>query len=213
MLQGYKGPQRPTAKTYPSKNRRSPQVTVNKIKGMHRLRRRRGKRKTNMATQLARVAKMLSRSPSARNVCTTTKLSQSVAAGVTKPAVPGGGRSRGESSGQRRRRRSWRWSRGSRKTEGVKGVRAVTSEKRTAGSQILHSKPRGVKIDRTGIVSGELANEKKIVNNVGSNKHIRETERTGSGTHGGDRKTRTIADHDRGRTRGMGGRTKERMLA
>ena len=78
---------------------------------------------------------------------------------------------------------------GNRKTEGVKGPRAVTSEKRTAGSQILHSKPRWVKIDRTGIVSGELANGKKIVNNVGSNKHIRETERTGSGTHGGDRKT------------------------
>ena len=178
------------------------------------MRRRRGKRKTNMATQLARVAKMLSRSPSARNVCTTTKLSQSVASGVTKPVVPGGRRrSRGEGSGQRRRRRSWRWSSGSRKTEGVKGLCAVTSEKRTAGSQILHSKPRGVKIDRTGIVSGELANGKKIVNYVGSNKHIRETERTGSGTHGGDRKTRAIADHDKGRTRGMGGRTKERMLA
>ena len=82
-----------------------------------------------------------------------------------------------------------------------------------AGGQILHSKPRGVKIDRTGIVSGELANEKKIVNNVGSNKHIRETERTGSGTHRGDRKTRAIADHDTGRTRGMGGRTEERMPA
>ena len=165
-----------------------------------------------MATQLARMAKMLSRSSSARNVCTTTKLSQSVAAGVTKAAVPGGGRSRGESSGQRRRR-SWRWSSGSRKTEGVKGLRAVTSEKRTAGSQILHSKPRGVKIDRTGIVSGELANGKKIVNNVGSNKHIRETERTRSDTHRGDRKTRAIADHDRGRTRGMGSRTEERMPA
>ena len=159
-----------------------------------------------MATQLARVAKMLSKSPSARNVCTTTKLSQSVVAGVTKPVVPGGERrSHGESSGQRRQRRSWRWSSRSRKTEGVKGPRAVTSEKRTSESQILHSKPKGVKIDRTGIVGGELANGKKIVNNVGSNKHIRETERTGSGTHGGDRKTRAIADHDRGRTRGIGG--------
>ena len=94
---------------------------------------------------------------------------------------------------------------GSRKTEGVKGPRAVTSEKRTAESQILHSKPKGFKIDRTGIVGGELANRKKIVNNVGSSKHIRETERTGSDTHGGDRKTRATADHDRGRTRGMGG--------
>src|SRR6185312_81170 len=92
--------------------RSGPQITVNQIKHMRCMRRGGRKRKANMATQQARVAKMLSRSPSARNVCTTTKLSQSVAVGVTKPAVPGGGiRSRGESIGQRRRR-SWRWSSG-----------------------------------------------------------------------------------------------------
>jgi hypothetical protein len=49
-----------------------------------------------MATQLARMAEMLIRSPSARKVCTTTELSQSVATGLTKPAVPGSGRGSGD---------------------------------------------------------------------------------------------------------------------
>ena len=42
-----------------------------------------------MATKLARMAEVLSRSPSTRNIGTTAELSQNVAAGVTKTAVPG----------------------------------------------------------------------------------------------------------------------------
>jgi hypothetical protein len=61
-----------------------------------RRRRRRRERKANMATQLARMAEMLIRSMSARKMCTMTELSQSVAAGVTKPAVPGSGRGSGD---------------------------------------------------------------------------------------------------------------------
>ena len=44
-----------------------------------------------MTTKLARMTKVLSRSPSTRNISTTTKPSQNVTAGVTKPAVPGVG--------------------------------------------------------------------------------------------------------------------------
>ena len=124
---------------------RGPQVTVNKIKGMRNMRRRRRKGKSNMATKLARIAEVLSRSPSTRNIGTTTELSQNVAAGVTKSAVLGGGR-RCRSKGSRRRR-SRMWSSGSRRTKGVKGPRAVTSEERTPGSRILHNKTRGVKFD------------------------------------------------------------------
>ena len=52
-----------------------------------------------MAIKLARMTEVLSGSPSTRNICTTTKLSQNVVAGVTKPAVPGSGkRSRGKDS-------------------------------------------------------------------------------------------------------------------
>jgi hypothetical protein len=49
-----------------------------------------------MATQLARMTEMLVRIPSARNMRTTTELSQSVTAGVTKPAVPGSGGGSGD---------------------------------------------------------------------------------------------------------------------
>ena len=40
------------------------------------------------------MTEVLSRSPSTWNIGTTTELRQNVAAGVTKPAVPGGGRRR-----------------------------------------------------------------------------------------------------------------------
>ena len=116
------------------------------------------------------MTKVLSRSPSTWNIGTTTEPSQNVAAGVTKPAVPVGGRRR-RGKGSRRRRSQMRSS-GSRKTKGVKGPRAVTSEERTPGSRILHSKTRGVKFDGTKIISNKLANGKKIMNHLRSNKNI-----------------------------------------
>src|SRR6185503_11441823 len=64
------------------------------------------------------MTEVLSRSPSTWNIGTTAELSQNVAAGVTKPAVPGGGRRR---HGKRRRRRSRRRGNGSRKPKSVKG--------------------------------------------------------------------------------------------
>jgi hypothetical protein len=108
-----------------AENRRGPQVTVNKIKGMPSMRRRRRKEKSNMTTKLARMVEVLSRSRGTRNICTTTELRQNVAAGVTKTAVPGGGRRRRDKSGRRRKRK---WCSGRRKTKGVKGFRAVTPE-------------------------------------------------------------------------------------
>jgi hypothetical protein len=97
-----------------AKNKRSPQITMDKIKDVRRMRRKR-KRKANMVTQLGRMAEMLTRSPSARKVCTVVELSQHVATGVTKPTVPGRGRGRG-GKGSRIRR----WYSGSRNAKGVK---------------------------------------------------------------------------------------------
>jgi hypothetical protein len=54
-----------------------------------------------MATQLARMAEMLIRRSSARKMGTVTELSRSVAAGVTKPAVPSSERIHGESNGHK----------------------------------------------------------------------------------------------------------------
>ena len=113
--------------------------------------------------------------------------------------VPGGGRRR---HGKSRRRRSRRRGSGSRNPKSVKWPRDVTSEERTPGSRILHSKIRRVKFDRTGVVSSKLANGKKVVNHLRSNKNIRKTR---SRTHGGDRKTRPITNHGGRRTRGVWG--------
>ena len=110
--------------------RRGPQVTVNKIKGMRSMRRRRRKGKSNMTTKLALMVEVLSRSRSTRNICTTTELSQNIAARVTKTAGPGGGRWRRGKSGRPRRpgRRRREWCSGRRKAKGVKGLRTVTPE-------------------------------------------------------------------------------------
>jgi len=104
------------------------------------------------------------------------------------------------------RRRSGRRCSEKRKPKGVKGPRAVTTKKWTPGSRILHTKTRRVKFDSTRIVSCKLANGKKIMDHMGSNKNIGKTKGTKIARipHGGDRKTRPIADHDGRRARRMG---------
>jgi hypothetical protein len=78
--------------------RRSPHITVDKIKSMRNMRRRR-KRKPNMTTKLACLTEVLSSSPSTRDISTTTNLSQNIPARMTEAAVPSGGRRcHGESS-------------------------------------------------------------------------------------------------------------------
>ena len=156
-----------------------------------------------MTTKLAHLAEVLSRSRGTRNICTTTELRQNIAAGVTKTAVPGGGRWHRGKSGRRRRRR--KWCSGRRKAKGVTGPRAVTPEERMPGGRILYSKARRVKFDGTRIVSCKLTNVKKIMNHLRSNKNIGKKKRTRSRTHGGDRKARPVTNHDGRRTRGLWG--------
>src|SRR6185437_751268 len=154
--------------------RGGPQVIVNEVECMRRMRRR-GKRKSNMTTELARMAEGLSRSPSTKNIGTTTEPSKNVAARVTKTAVPGGGRRRRGKSGRPRRpgrRRRREWCSGRMKMKGVKGPRAVTPEERTPGGRILYSEARRVKFDGTRIVSSKLTNGKKVMNHLRSNKDI-----------------------------------------
>ena len=86
-------------------HRRGPQVTVNEIKKVNRVGGGSGERKTNVATQLARMAEMLNSSRRARDSRGTTKLRPGVAARVTKATVPSGGRSGGEESRRGRGRR------------------------------------------------------------------------------------------------------------
>jgi hypothetical protein len=181
-----------------ARNRGGPQITMDKSKGMRGMRRRRGKRKSNMTTELARMTEVLCRCPGTRDGSMTTELSENVAARMTKTAVPGSGRRRRGKSGKRRRGR--RGSSGRRKTKSVKGPRAITAEKRSLGSQILDSETGGVELDRARVGSSELTNGKKVVDHLRSNKNIRDMERTRCRADGGDRETRPITNHDRRRT-------------
>jgi hypothetical protein len=108
---------------------------------------------------------------------------------VTKSAVPGRGRGSGGKSSRGRR-----WYSRSKKAESVKGSRAVIAEERTPRSRILHSKARGVELR---IVSCKLADGKNVMNHLRSNENIGKMKGTRSRTYGGDRKTRTITNHDR----------------
>jgi hypothetical protein len=79
--------------------RGSPHITVDKIKSMRSMQRRRRKRKPNMTTKLACLTEVLSSSPSTRDISTTTNLSQNFSARMTESAVPsGGGQCHGKSS-------------------------------------------------------------------------------------------------------------------
>jgi hypothetical protein len=56
--------------------------------------------------------------------------------------------------------------------ERVERPRAVTAGEKGPGGQILHRKTRGVKLNGTGVVSGESTDIKKIVSDVGSYENI-----------------------------------------
>jgi hypothetical protein len=67
--------------------RRSPHITVDE------------KKEKEEEEELACPTEVLSSSPSTRDICTTTNLSQNISARVTESAVPsGGGRCHGKSS-------------------------------------------------------------------------------------------------------------------
>jgi hypothetical protein len=89
---------------------------------------------------------------------------------VAETTMPSGGGGGGDQD------RRWRHAGGG----GLKRVerpRAVTAGEKCSGGQILHRKTRGVKLNGTGVVSGESTDRKKIVSDVGSYENIVEVKR------------------------------------
>lgn len=72
----------------------------------------------------------------------------------------------------------WR-SRKRRQTKGVEWLGAFTAREKGPGSKILHRQAKGVKLHRTRVISGKLANKKNTLNDVGGNKNISEAEGAG----------------------------------
>jgi hypothetical protein len=54
----------------------------------------------------------------------------------------------------------------------VEGPGAVTPSQNGHGGKILHRQTKQVKFHRTRVVSSELTNGKKVLNNVGGDKDI-----------------------------------------
>jgi hypothetical protein len=61
---------------------------------------------------------------------------------------------------------------GSRQAKCVERSGAVTPSEKGPGGKILHRKTKQVKFHGTRVVSSELTDEEKILNDVGSNKNV-----------------------------------------
>jgi hypothetical protein len=62
--------------------------------------------------------------------------------------------------------------------ERVEGPRAVIAGEGSPGGQIVHRETRGVKLNGTRVVSGEMTNKKEIMSDVGGYKNVVEVERS-----------------------------------
>jgi hypothetical protein len=60
----------------------------------------------------------------------------------------------------------------SRQAKRVEGPWAVTSSEKGPGGKILHRQTKRIKLHRTRVVSSELTNRKKILNDVGGDKDV-----------------------------------------
>jgi hypothetical protein len=90
---------------------------------------------------------------------------------MSETTMPSGGGCGGD-QGKRRRCAGGGW------PERVEGPRAVTTGEGSPGGQILHRETRGVKLDGTGVVSGETTNRKEIISDVGGYENVVEIERS-----------------------------------
>jgi hypothetical protein len=86
-------------------------------------------------------------------------------ADATKMAMP---QLRGNSSNKS----MWWCSRGRRVVDWVERADAIAPGNQAPGPEVLHRKTKGVKVNRTSIISGELTNRDKVFDYVGGNKNI-----------------------------------------
>jgi hypothetical protein len=113
------------------------------------------------------MTEVLKRSPTTRNRGTIGELGHHITPGVTETTMAG---HRGGDRCKDRRGRSR--CRGSRQAKRVEGPVAVTPSEKGPGGKILHRQTKQVKFHRPRIVSSELTNRKKILNDIGGNKDV-----------------------------------------
>jgi hypothetical protein len=113
------------------------------------------------------MTEVLKRSPTTRNRGTTVELGHHITPRVAETTMPSHRRG-GRCKNMRGRGRC----RGSGQAKRVEGPGAVTPSEKGPDGKILHRQTKRVKLHRTRVVSSELTDGKKILNDVGGDKDI-----------------------------------------
>lgn len=69
------------------------------------------------------------------------------------------------------------WERGGGCPKHLEGPRAITSNEKGTGGQILHRQTKWVKVNRARIIDGKPKNRKEVMNNLRSYKNVVDIER------------------------------------
>jgi hypothetical protein len=153
--------------TREAEDRRSPDITMNKIKGLSSPGRGSGKRKTRMTVELASMTRCLEEThlqeilerPESWDIMSgpgwSRRRCQMVEVVVVARAW--GGYASGGSGWQVNR---------------VEGARAVIASEHDTSGKVSYGKPSGIELHRIVVVTGEATNQEKGMSQMGCNKDI-----------------------------------------
>jgi hypothetical protein len=194
-----------------AKDRRRPEITVDKIKGLDSPRRGSGKRKTGVTAELTGMTEALRRAPSIWYVGVAGKLGHDVRSRVPEATVPNGGGGGGSSKsmwcGGSSKCRRWGYSGvgSGGQVKRIEGAGAVTVSEHSMCGKVAYGEAPGVELHRALVVASEATNREEGMSQTGSNKDVVKAEwsRKNWCTYWGDRNSGTVAYDDGGRMWGV----------
>jgi hypothetical protein len=194
-----------------AKDRRRPEITVDKIKGLNSPGRGSGKRKTGVTAELTSMTEALRRAPGIRYVWVAGKLGHDVRSRVPEATVPNGGGGGGSSKsmwcgGSSKCRRGGYSGGGSGgQVKRIEGARAVIASEHSMCGKVAYGETPGVELHRAVVVTSEATNRKEGMSQTGSNKDVVKAEWSWKNwcTYRGDRESGTVAYDDGGRMWGV----------
>jgi hypothetical protein len=152
-----------------AKDRRRPEITVDKIKSLNSPGRGSGKRKTRVVAELTSMTEALRRASSMGYVWVAGKLGHDVRSRVPEATVPNGGGGGGSSKCRR-----WGYSGGGSggQVKRIEGAGAVTASEHNMCGKVEHGETPGVELHRAVVVTSEATNREEGMSQTGSNKDV-----------------------------------------
>jgi hypothetical protein len=189
-----------------AEDKRIPEITMDKIKGLNSPGRESGKRKTGVTAELTSMTEALRWAPSIGYVWAAGKLGHHVRSRVPEATVPNGGGGGGSSKsmwcGGSSKSRRWGYSGGGSggQVKRIEGARAVRGSDHSMCEKVAYGESPGVKLHRTVVVTSEATNREKGMSQTGSNKDVVKAEWSWKNrcTYWGDREGRTVSYDDGG---------------